>query len=215
MIGWTGAGSDGVLLGKFEAAPDSPTPLHSQKPAEREEQMADINVERKGTSIWPWIIGLIVLALLIWLLAGLFDNDDEIEPIAEAPIAAPVTPAPIAQGPACVGEVIGNPVGYVGQRLGECQVQVVDVPTDRAFWIEENGQRVLVILNEGPGAGVADTQGQSEMTPDINPGQSIRLREATVMDNIANVAGPLDDETRNLAQGQPFFLTVDAANVVM
>lgn len=28
--------------------------------------MADINVERKGPNIWPWIIGLIVLALLIW-----------------------------------------------------------------------------------------------------------------------------------------------------
>lgn len=28
--------------------------------------MADINVERKGPSIWPWIIGLIILALLIW-----------------------------------------------------------------------------------------------------------------------------------------------------
>jgi hypothetical protein len=30
--------------------------------------VADINVERKEGSVWPWIIGLVVLALLIWLL---------------------------------------------------------------------------------------------------------------------------------------------------
>lgn len=31
--------------------------------------MADINVERKrGPGIWPWIIGLIILALILWWL---------------------------------------------------------------------------------------------------------------------------------------------------
>lgn len=39
--------------------------------------MADINVERKRTSVWPWIIGLIAVALLIWVLAGLFGDDQE------------------------------------------------------------------------------------------------------------------------------------------
>jgi hypothetical protein len=39
--------------------------------------MADINVERKGASIWPWILGLLVAALLIWALAGLFGDDEE------------------------------------------------------------------------------------------------------------------------------------------
>jgi hypothetical protein len=51
--------------------------------------MAEINVERKGPSIWPWIIGLIVLALLIWALMELFGNRDsevvEGEPVATAP----------------------------------------------------------------------------------------------------------------------------------
>ena len=51
--------------------------------------MADINVERKGTSIWPWIVGLIVLALLIWALMELFAEDEaevvEEEPVATAP----------------------------------------------------------------------------------------------------------------------------------
>ena len=43
--------------------------------------MADINVERKssggGRSFLPWILGLIVLALLIWGLSRLFGGKDD------------------------------------------------------------------------------------------------------------------------------------------
>ena len=50
--------------------------------------MADIRVERKGRSIWPWIVGLIVLALLIWALMELLRRDDpeavEADPVAGA-----------------------------------------------------------------------------------------------------------------------------------
>lgn len=38
--------------------------------------MADINVARGGPTLWPWIIGLVVLALLIWALAELLGGDD-------------------------------------------------------------------------------------------------------------------------------------------
>lgn len=65
--------------------------------------MADINVERKGTSIWPWIIGLIVLALLIWLLTEMFDGGDETrEPVTAEPVPTqPVAePAPVGTEPA-------------------------------------------------------------------------------------------------------------------
>ena len=40
--------------------------------------MADINIDRKRTSVWPWILGLIVLALLIWALYELFDRKDDV-----------------------------------------------------------------------------------------------------------------------------------------
>jgi hypothetical protein len=39
--------------------------------------VADINVERRGPSIWPWIVGLIVLALLIWALVEMFGRTSE------------------------------------------------------------------------------------------------------------------------------------------
>lgn len=63
--------------------------------------MADINVERKGPSIWPWIIGLIVLALLVWFLADMFMGNDEEEVVVTDPatveVVEPVQPAPQAQ----------------------------------------------------------------------------------------------------------------------
>lgn len=34
--------------------------------------MAEIDIQKKKPSTWLWIIGLIVLALLIWLLIDLF-----------------------------------------------------------------------------------------------------------------------------------------------
>lgn len=38
--------------------------------------MADIQVERKGPSIWPWIVGLLVVALLAWALIEMFGRED-------------------------------------------------------------------------------------------------------------------------------------------
>ena len=65
--------------------------------------MADINVERKGTSIWPWIIGLLVAALLIWALTGLFGDDeagvDSPDPAVQTDVGATTPPpAPVTGG---------------------------------------------------------------------------------------------------------------------
>jgi len=51
--------------------------------------MADINVERKQRSIWPWIVGLLVLALLIWLLASMFNRRDEGVVVEETTVETP------------------------------------------------------------------------------------------------------------------------------
>lgn len=39
--------------------------------------MADINVERRGPTIWPWVVGLLVLALLVWVLVEMFGRSGE------------------------------------------------------------------------------------------------------------------------------------------
>lgn len=59
--------------------------------------MADINVERTGPSIWPWILGLLVLALVLWGLVEAFDSDEP--EVAEEPVAAVVEPAPVVTAP--------------------------------------------------------------------------------------------------------------------
>lgn len=73
--------------------------------------MADIDVERKGPSIWPWIIGLLLLGLLIWGLAELIDDEPEVAAVtpAEAPAAVPMGPVepgvvnePVAPTPAAI-----------------------------------------------------------------------------------------------------------------
>ena len=81
--------------------------------------MADIDVERRGTSIWPWIIGLIILALLLWLLFALLDDDGD-EVAVEEPVAAPVIAEPAAPDyPPAVEAYMTSCTDEMGQPQGE------------------------------------------------------------------------------------------------
>lgn len=40
--------------------------------------MADIDVRRRGPGIWPWVVGLVVLALVVWLLAEMLGDDEPV-----------------------------------------------------------------------------------------------------------------------------------------
>jgi hypothetical protein len=179
--------------------------------------MADINVERKGASIWPWIIGLLVLALLIWLLFSLLDSDDD-EIAFDEPVPAVVDEPfeqPVALG--CVSQVMADAMGMAGQAVTCDAVRVAEVPSDRGFWIEEGGQRMFVVLDEGaPGVppGVSDVQGEMAERPDINPGDMLRITGATVRDaSYIQSMSMLDDDTRQILQGVTTFLTADGSDV--
>lgn len=114
--------------------------------------MADINVERKGPSIWPWIIGLLVLALLIWAIAEMVDTDEpEVAEVTEVerPVAAVPTPAPepgIAGAPA-----ISNLMPLDAQDEGQMvsvSGQIVGQPVDDGFWILTDENDVLFVRSD-------------------------------------------------------------------
>lgn len=65
--------------------------------------MADIDIERKRSmkagSPWPWIIGLVVLALVAWGIWEWMSTDEQpiaVEAPREMPATEPMTPAPAA-----------------------------------------------------------------------------------------------------------------------
>lgn len=52
--------------------------------------MAEIDIQKKKPSTWLWIIGLIILALLIWLLIDLFGGGRGESYRSMLPTAVPV-----------------------------------------------------------------------------------------------------------------------------
>lgn len=58
--------------------------------------MAESRVEGRRVSVWPWIIGLLILALLVWALTELLsDNTEPVLPeTVESAEVQPSEPAP-------------------------------------------------------------------------------------------------------------------------
>ena len=124
--------------------------------------MADINVERKGPSVWPWIIGLLVLALLIWAIAEMVDTDEtqvaeveEVEPTG-APAAVPApTMEPGAAQPVELATLMPLGADDAGRTI-IARGTVVGQPTNEGYWILTDQDAVLfVVAEERPGAGEA------------------------------------------------------------
>jgi hypothetical protein len=168
--------------------------------------MADIDVERRSGAPWVWwIIGIIILALIIWGIAEAMEPDEPDVAAAVPPAvvaAAPVAPAPGAVPVLVVHEIVVGPQTWVGKRVSGT-AQVSGVPTDRGFWLGSGSDRIFVVLNDQP----------AETPIDINPGQTVQLTDALVVTDFSQVPGTVEAETREIAQQQPVFLDVDEANV--
>lgn len=183
--------------------------------------MADINIERKKRSPLPLILGVLALLLLLFLLLRSCGDDDDVEVQEGAVVdtttamtpsatgAAPVTPAPDAAAGAAgaaagAGWIAGVLAGTsAGQTVGGEGI-VPETPSDRGFWIEENGQRVFAILQE-----------PMEQVKDIDPGQRVRISHARVLagSESAQIPQDVDAEARQTASGQQHFLLVPASGV--
>lgn len=173
--------------------------------------MADLNVERKSPSVWPWIIGLLVLALLIWALVELFESDDETATLDPAPEqAAVVEPVSEPVGPDVmvaslpVAEISQSPDAYAGQTVSG-QATVAEVPSQGGFWIDDRGQRLFVVM----------TGQATEAVPTLTPGQTIHIADATVArsSELDARAAEVSPDVRQTAEGEEVVLLVDPANL--
>ncbi len=181
--------------------------------------MADIDIQRKSASAWPWLLGLLLLALLGWILFEAMDNDEE---VAAAPVVAPVVepapgvnevqplpdaanpPTPVAQAPGIVlSEIINSPATWTGKTVGG-EVRVGDVVSDRGFWIEDQGERLFMLINEVPGE-----------IKDINKGQTLRISEAMVYatNDMSKIPGTMEPQAQQIARAQPVVLAADSRNI--
>lgn len=109
--------------------------------------MADINVERKGPSIWPWVIGLLVLALLIWAIAEMVDTDEPAQ-VAEQPVEEVVEPPAAVPEPGTTAEIAEFdellPIGVedTGRQV-IVEGEIVGQPQSDGFWVNMENDHVI------------------------------------------------------------------------
>lgn len=185
--------------------------------------MADIDIERKKKSPLPWVLGLLALALLAFLLMQSCGDDDETDP-AVAPVTDTTTaPAAVGTGAApmpatdttmtgAAGAAGAAGAGWIGTVLAGTnagqttggEALVPETPSDRGFWLEENGQRVFAILAE-----------PTEQMRDIDPGQRVTISNARVLrgSEVTQIPQDVEAETRTTAQEQQYFLLVPSSGV--
>lgn len=174
--------------------------------------MAEIPVKRKSSLAWLWLLlAILVLALLAWWVLSDEDEGDRVstEVVTESMIAeSPVTTSAGTTTPMSIAAVLSNPAAYVGRDDFAAEVTVPEVPTDRGFWIEGEGQRMFAVLIDNP----------QEVPIDINAGQRLRvangmIRDASFVDRMPGK--PLDADTIALIRDQPAFLVVDEENIAI
>lgn len=160
--------------------------------------------KRGGGLLWAVLILLLVLAVAWWLWP---DGEEEIV-VDEEPAAVldePATPVDAAGGSA-VAAFLAAPEAHIGETLPSTEATVADVPTDRGFWVEIDGQRLFAVLRDQP----------AERPLDIDAGMSIRLDGGTLRDAsyLEQLATPVDADTRRIIDELGAFLVVDESSVV-
>ena len=159
--------------------------------------------------LW-WILGLLLLALLVWWLWP--DGDGDVEPLVTDEVGVvevePVAPvvAEVEPGNIPIADILANPAQWAGREVSG-EVSVAEVPTDRGFWIEDGGARMFAILVDQP-----------PEQPNVNAGQMVSISQAVLRDRtfLPEMQGaPLDADTRRIAESQALFLVVDEANLTI
>ena len=180
--------------------------------------MAEIHLEKKKSGMgWLWaILAILAVILIAWWLWPTSEVEPVVavtplstiaEPITNEPMTtAAGTPAAAAAAPT-IATVMANPREWVGREFSGV-VNVAEVPTDRGFWVEQNGQRMFALIIDEP----------AEKPVDINAGQRIQISTGTLRDAayLPSIAGaPLTAATENVVREQPIYLVVDERNLTI
>jgi hypothetical protein len=188
--------------------------------------VAEIHVERKPRSGWAWVWVLLLL-VAIGVLAWLYWPDRVGTRTTETatatdpamggdPSVVDTVPLPGATQPsqsmAMISEIRANPEQWIGREF----VGVVNVtdssttdetamPPERGFWIEQDGERLFVLVNDDP-----------NRTPvAVTPGQPIRIRgtvrDATFIPQLGamNLSGEADE----LLRSEPAYLVAEESAI--
>lgn len=171
--------------------------------------MAKIPVEKKQQSAWIWwLLGLLLLGGIIWILVEAFDDEEDLDVAGVEEVEPIPTPQTQEYEGVDLGAILANPGEYVGEPFPTMEVTVSSVPTDRGFWISENGDSLFAIIIDGP----------EERPKDINPEQTLQMEGGTLHDSsyLPEVPGrPLDASTEDIAKEQSIFLVVDERNIAI
>ena len=130
--------------------------------------MAELHIEKKSSTAWIWwILGLVLLALLAWWLFGMGD-DPEVAPVGAVPEA--VAPAPVAAvGITDWAGLTGAGDAAVGQTVALTSVPVVNVVSDRGFWIGTGEADRMFVIRTNQAAAATPPDGA------VNAGQSVSV----------------------------------------
>ena len=118
--------------------------------------MANIPVERTraGTPWWLWLLGLILLAGIIWLIAELLDDDTDDEYVAEDSVTTvdpvqPVEPAEPDEGAITTIAGLAGGRTAVGREVDLDGVRVLTVTGDSSYFVGSGAdaqEGALVVL---------------------------------------------------------------------
>ncbi|HET6566362.1 MAG TPA: hypothetical protein VFG50_00245 [Rhodothermales bacterium] len=148
--------------------------------------MARIPVERerRGSPWWIWLIGLIIIACIIWLLAELFNpdttpSDEVVEGTEEVQPVAPLTNPGLAAGTITDIDtvfIVPDRLALVGSTVQLDSMRVASVVGDSTFYVTpfENpdvDHRIFVVLDEVIPAPPDSVEGRYN----VEPGQVVTL----------------------------------------
>lgn len=190
--------------------------------------MARIPVEKKngGTPWWAWLLGLLLLAAVIWLLVSLFDGNDEDQALAPADTTAAYNDYDTTEAMGATGGTItsvstlanGNATDLAGRQFRLSDMRVESVQGDQLFWVtpadagagQGTGERYLVSLREQLTPDQPGTEGRY----DITEGQILTIHGSVREINETDAsAWGLDDEGLQDLEDRDIYLNATSVDV--